>query len=54
MVAMARAILDDPRWVWHAGEVLGASVTYPPQYERAGAGVWPGAQLAHPVSSTQK
>jgi NADPH2 dehydrogenase len=54
MVAMARAILDDPRWVWHAGEVLGASVTYPPQYERAGAGLWPGARLARPVSSSQQ
>jgi 2,4-dienoyl-CoA reductase-like NADH-dependent reductase (Old Yellow Enzyme family) len=41
-VALARAFLDDPRWVWHAAEALGEldRLSYPPQYERAGAGVW--------------
>ena len=33
-VALARAFLDDPRWVWHAAERLGAPITYPPQYAR--------------------
>lgn len=49
-VALARAFLDDPRWVWHAAEKLGAagSVKYPPQYERSKRGLWPGAQLARP------
>ncbi len=45
MIALARAVLDDPRWGWHAGEALGASAVYPPQYERARATTWPGAKL---------
>lgn len=45
-VALARALLDDPRWVWHAAEKLGATISYPPQYERAAAKLWPGAALA--------
>jgi 2,4-dienoyl-CoA reductase-like NADH-dependent reductase (Old Yellow Enzyme family) len=48
MVALARAFLDDPRWVWHAAEALGAKAAMPPQYERARAGLWPGATLARP------
>ncbi|HEU4625795.1 MAG TPA: NADH:flavin oxidoreductase/NADH oxidase [Steroidobacteraceae bacterium] len=35
MVALARAMLYDPRWPWHAAAALGASVTAPPQYWRA-------------------
>jgi 2,4-dienoyl-CoA reductase-like NADH-dependent reductase (Old Yellow Enzyme family) len=46
MVALARAFLDDPRWVWHAAEALGVTVAYPPQYQRCRPGVWPGAPLA--------
>ena len=46
MVALARALLDDPRWVWHAAERLGAQVPYPPQYARAAPTVWPGAAIA--------
>jgi 2,4-dienoyl-CoA reductase-like NADH-dependent reductase (Old Yellow Enzyme family) len=45
MVCLARAFLDNPRWVWHAAEQLGASVSYPPQYERARRTIWPGAAL---------
>ncbi|MGL4287163.1 MAG: NADH:flavin oxidoreductase/NADH oxidase [Phreatobacter sp.] len=45
-VALARAILDDPRWGWHAAETLGASLSLPPQYARAAAKLWPGAALA--------
>ena len=28
-VALARAVLDDPCWVWHAAERLGAKISYP-------------------------
>lgn len=49
MVAMARAFLDDPRWPWHAAEVLGANAAFPPQYERCRANLWPGAKLARPT-----
>jgi len=48
MVALARGFLDDPRWVWHAAEKLGAKVDYPPQYARSRPELWPGAKLARP------
>lgn len=35
MVALARAILFDPRWPWHAAAQLGAQVSAPPQYWRS-------------------
>lgn len=34
-VALARAMLYDPRWPWHAAAQLGASVKAPPQYWRS-------------------
>ena len=43
MVAMARAFLDNPRWVWHAAEQLGVELDYPPQYARSRHDLWPGA-----------
>jgi NADPH2 dehydrogenase len=48
MVALARGLLDDPRWPWHAAERLGAKIALPPQYARAHHELWPGAQLARP------
>jgi NADPH2 dehydrogenase len=35
MVALARAMLYDPRWGWHAAAQLGGEVTAPPQYWRS-------------------
>ena len=35
MVALARAMLFDPRWPWHAAAELGAQVSAPPQYWRS-------------------
>jgi 2,4-dienoyl-CoA reductase-like NADH-dependent reductase (Old Yellow Enzyme family) len=46
MVVMARAFLDNPRWVWHAAEKLGVKIDYPPQYARSRHDLWPGAKLA--------
>jgi len=48
MVAMARAFLDNPRWVWHAAEHFGTTVPVPPQYERAAFKAWQGSKLARP------
>jgi 2,4-dienoyl-CoA reductase-like NADH-dependent reductase (Old Yellow Enzyme family) len=45
MVSMARAILDDPHWGWHAAFALGAEVKRPVQYLRAGPKLWPGAAM---------
>ncbi len=35
MIALARAILYDPRWPWHAAAALGGQVTAPSQYLRS-------------------
>jgi 2,4-dienoyl-CoA reductase-like NADH-dependent reductase (Old Yellow Enzyme family) len=35
LVALARGLLWNPRWPWHAAAALGASVTVPEQYWRA-------------------
>ena len=35
IVALARAMLYDPRWPWHAAAELGATVEAPPQYWRS-------------------
>ena len=35
MVALARGMLYDPRWGWHAAAELGGQVSVPPQYWRS-------------------
>jgi len=35
MVALARGMLYDPRWAWHAAAELGGEVYAPPQYWRS-------------------
>jgi NADPH2 dehydrogenase len=45
MVALARAMLDDPHWGWRAARALGGEVKRPPQYARTGRKLWPGAEL---------
>jgi NADPH2 dehydrogenase len=34
LIALARGMLFDPRWPWHAALELGAQAAYPPQYAR--------------------
>ena len=47
MVALARAMLDDPRWGWHAARELGAEMPRVPQYQRVAPKLWtPAAQRA--------
>jgi 2,4-dienoyl-CoA reductase-like NADH-dependent reductase (Old Yellow Enzyme family) len=43
MVALARAMLDNPHWGWHAAKVLGDEVARPKQYQRAAPDLWAGA-----------
>jgi 2,4-dienoyl-CoA reductase-like NADH-dependent reductase (Old Yellow Enzyme family) len=47
MIALARALLDDPRWPLHASETLdpGAPSPWPVQYQRAAGAAWPGRAL---------
>ena len=40
-VAIARGMLYDPRWPWHAAQELGVTPCFPPQYERAFANGYP-------------
>lgn len=47
-IAMARAFLDNPRWVWHAAERFGEQIEVPPQYSRARYDAWAGSKLARP------
>lgn len=42
-VSLARGMLFNPRWGWHAALALGAELAYPPQYERCAPKMWPGA-----------
>jgi 2,4-dienoyl-CoA reductase-like NADH-dependent reductase (Old Yellow Enzyme family) len=45
MIALGRAMLDDPHWAWMAARELGADVARPNQYLRANPKLWPGAAL---------
>jgi 2,4-dienoyl-CoA reductase-like NADH-dependent reductase (Old Yellow Enzyme family) len=35
LIALARGVLYDPRWGWHAAAELGGQVEAPPQYWRS-------------------
>ena len=37
LIAIARALLYDPRWPWHAAEALGEAAAFPVQYQRSHA-----------------
>jgi 2,4-dienoyl-CoA reductase-like NADH-dependent reductase (Old Yellow Enzyme family) len=39
-VSLARAMLFNPRWPWHAAVALAAEISYPPQYERCAPKAW--------------
>jgi 2,4-dienoyl-CoA reductase-like NADH-dependent reductase (Old Yellow Enzyme family) len=58
MIGLARAVLYDPRWPWHAAQELGVHLEYPRQYERAhpsrkaGAGINAPGNVAPPPEMT--
>lgn len=39
-VALARAMMYNPRWAWHAASELGVDTTYSPMYARCQPGSW--------------
>ena len=43
MVALARGMMYDPRWAWHAAEALGDETPYSRMYARAHPSKWPQA-----------
>lgn len=50
LVALARAMLYDPRWPWRAAAELGATVDAPPQYWRSAPPAHPGL-FGHPLGT---
>ena len=48
LMAIGRAMLDNPRWGLHAAARLGVDVDYAPQYLRARPNNWLGFPLVHP------
>ncbi len=40
LIAIARGVMDDPRWAWHAARELGAETDYPMNYQRCHPSVW--------------
>ena len=40
MVAIARAVMDNPHWAWQAARELGAETAYAGQYQRCHPSVW--------------
>lgn len=52
MVALARGILYDPHWPWHAAAQLGATVQVPPQYLRSQPAAY--KALLQPLHITHK
>jgi 2,4-dienoyl-CoA reductase-like NADH-dependent reductase (Old Yellow Enzyme family) len=48
MVAIGRAMLDDPRWGLHAAAALGVDVNYPAPLIRVRPNNWTGHAIAHP------
>jgi 2,4-dienoyl-CoA reductase-like NADH-dependent reductase (Old Yellow Enzyme family) len=45
-IALARGMLFNPRWPWHAAAALGVEIKYPPQYDRCSPKAWPPAARA--------
>jgi 2,4-dienoyl-CoA reductase-like NADH-dependent reductase (Old Yellow Enzyme family) len=43
LVALARGMMWDPRWAWHAAEELGVDTAYASQYARCHPAKWPEA-----------
>ena len=43
LVALARGMLYDPRWAWHAAQELWVDLEYPPPYRRCHPSRWPQA-----------
>ena len=41
MVALARGMMYDPRWAWHAAEELGVETEYSKMYARCAPAQWP-------------
>jgi NADPH2 dehydrogenase len=48
MVAVGRAFLYDPRWVWHAANILGVTIHHAPQYKFVEPAIWRALKFESP------
>jgi len=48
LIGVARIMLYNPRWPWHAAHELGVDVDYPHQYERANPKRWSASAVSSP------
>lgn len=51
LVALARALLDDPRWPWHAAAALGEPPPIPTRYFYSHPKKWLGYRLVHDTAA---
>ena len=54
LVGIARMMLFNPRWVWHAAHELGCDAFYPPQWERAHPSRWSLSGVSSPGNQQAK
>lgn len=54
MIALARPILYNPRWAWHAARELGEAMAYPRQYERGHPDRWGASGINAPGNRIPK
>jgi len=54
MVAIGRAMLDNPRWAIHAAAELGVDLTYAPQLVRVRPNNWTGFKIVHPEATVEQ
>ena len=48
LIGVARIMLYNPRWPWHAAHELGVDIDYPHQYERANPKRWSTSAVSSP------
>ncbi len=53
MIAIGRAIMDNPRWPWHAATALGERIETPKPYARSAPQHWPAYAAIHGVTLRQ-
>lgn len=53
LVALARAMLDDPRWPWHAAAALGETPPIPARYHYVHPRKWLGHAVVHPPAAAR-
>ena len=53
MIGVARIMLFNPHWPWHAANELGVDIPYPHQYERANPKRWSSSAVSSPGNEVE-